>query len=96
MKIKKFGSYKIYRGLLNIEAVWDKTNSVVAIALTKSCWFGRKEILRLWQLNKPCSLDQVRQLKFTLDDLFGAGPDKVSKPLNTKTRKERRNESKRN
>ena len=90
MKIKKFGDHKIYRGLLNVEAVWDKGGEVVAIALTRPRWFGRKEILRYWPLVKPVPLDVVRKRKFTLAELFGAGPNKESKLLDTRDRRERR------
>ena len=91
MILKKFGEHKIYRGLLSVEAIWDKGDKVVAIALTRPRWFGRKEILRYWPLVKPVPLDVVRQRKFTLDELFGgSGPDRNSKHLNTQSRKERR------
>ena len=90
MILKKFGEHKIYRGLLSVEAIWDKGDKVVAIALTRPRWFGRKEILRYWPLVKPVPLDVVMRRKFGLDELFGAGPNKESKHLNTQSRKERR------
>ena len=90
MKLKKFGDHKIYKGLLSVEAIWDKGGKVVAIALTRPKWFGRREILRYWPLTKPVDLDIVRQRKFTLDELFGAGPNRESKHLDTESRKDRR------
>ena len=90
MILKKFGDHKIYKGLLSVEAVYDNDGLVVALALIQTLWFGRKQILRYWPLVKPVPLDVVRQRKFGLDELFGSGTNKKSRPLDTRERKERR------
>lgn len=88
MNLKRFGKHKIYKGLLSVEAVYEEVDKVVALALTKEAWFGRKEILRYWNLDQPVSLDIIRKRKWSLDELFGGG--RPYKDISTKSREERR------
>ena len=76
---------KMYKGNLFVKCIWTKGGKVSALALTRPLWYGGEQVLRLWPLEEPVSLEAIRKRKFYLDELFGSVGS-----LNTKNRKERR------